>query len=137
LAFGVYTAVFVSRSIAVDAEVVALSAVPSQEDNSTNFAPTFVFKAEDGRIYTVTSAVATNPPEFEVGERVRAVYIRSSPGSAKLDSFLQLWFGTIVCVGLGSFFSFAGYLLLRFERQRSLRGKSTIAAGGVSLPSDR
>lgn len=93
-----------------------------------NYAPTFRFKAENGRAYSVTSDVASNPPIFAVGQEVPVRYIGSNPMSAEIDSFWQLWLVAVVCSGLGMFFAGAGYMLWRFERHSSLSREQAISA---------
>jgi len=114
---GVYTSVWLCKSAATEGTIVNLSPVFDEENDTTNFAPYFSFKAADGHTYTVQSNVATNPPGFEVGESVRVLYLRTDPTSAKLGSFWQIWLVTVLCVGLGAFFAGVGYLLLRYERK--------------------
>jgi hypothetical protein len=122
--FGAYTSVWFYRSASIEGTIVGLSVVSNQEDSTINYAPSFTFKAEDGRTYTVMSSVATNPPGFEVGQTVRVLYLRTDPASAKLNSFWQIWFVTMLCAGLGAFFTGAGYLLLRYERRLNRRENS-------------
>jgi hypothetical protein len=119
LGFGIYTSVFLIRSVPAKGTVVNLIPEYDEENDSTNYAPVFSFAAGDGKIYTIKSGVATNPPGFEVGQNVKVLYVPSHPANAKLASFRQLWFVTVLCVGLGVFFTTAGYFLLRFERRRN------------------
>lgn len=105
-----------------------MSEVVDKQKDTVNYAPTFTFKAIDGRDYSVTSDVASNPPSFEVGEEVRIVYIKSNPGSAKIDSFWQLWLVETVLGFLGIFFAGAGYLLLRYEKRSLLPRDQFISA---------
>jgi hypothetical protein len=124
--FGVYTSVFLIRSVATKGTIVDLVPERDEENDTVNYASTFTFIAVDGKTYTVTSGVATNPPGFKVGQDVQVYYLKSHPANAKLASFWQLWFVTILCAGLGLFFSGAGYLLLRFERRRKTLRKQIV-----------
>jgi hypothetical protein len=121
LAIAVYTSIWLQRSVLARGTVMEL--VPQDGDDTINYATRFEFKSQDGKLYTVTSGVATNPPGFKVGEDVRVRYLSNDPASAKLSYFWQLWFVPVLCAGLGVFFTGAGYLLLRYER-RSLSGSS-------------
>jgi hypothetical protein len=124
LGFGVHNAIFLFRAVSAKGTVVSLLPVPNQEDGALNYAPEFNFTAEDGHTYTVTSSVASNRPGFTVGQDIRVLYIKNDPAGAKLEHLWQLWFVTILCAGLGMFFSGAGYLLLRYERRRQQREMS-------------
>ncbi len=123
--FGVYTTIWLHRSTVTKGTIISLLPVSNRENNTTNYAPVFAFTAKDGQTYKVTSGVATNPPGFEIGQHVSVLYILAKPDSAKLDSFWQLWFVSIVVVGLGLFLTGVGYLLLRHERKRQRIGSPT------------
>lgn len=118
LGSGIYNLVFLCRIGSATGTIKSLAPVVNQGDGALNYLPVFTFTAQDGHSYTVTADVAANPPEFTVGQAVRVLYIRTDPAGAKLGSFWQLWFVTIVCAGLGLFFVGTGYLLLRYERRR-------------------
>ncbi len=131
IGFGLYTSLFLLRSSAANGTVLRLDAVPDNEDGTTNYAPVFSFVAADGRTYTLRSGVATKPPEFEEREAVRVLYIKSDPGNAKLDSFWQLWFVTLICCLLGAFFGVPGCLLVRYARKR--RREALAAASAMPM----
>jgi hypothetical protein len=110
--FMTYTSVWLFRSVPGQGTVIDL--IPQKDDNGNiNYCARFRFKAHDGKAYTATAGVATNPPSFEIGENVRVRYLPTDPMSAKLSYFWQLWFEPVLCAGLGVVFSGAGYLLLR------------------------
>jgi hypothetical protein len=117
LGFGIYTSIFLFHSMATKGTIVNLVPQRDEENDSTNYAPVFAFAAVDGKTYTVESGVATNPPGFELGQVVQILYEKSNPAGAKLASFWQLWFVTVLCSSIGVFFSVAGYFLLCYERR--------------------
>ena len=115
--FAVYRSVWLYRSVPTKGIVTSVSEAASEQDQTVNYAPTFTFKAEDGRAYSVTSGVASNPPSFAVGQEVQVRYTKINPESAEIDSFWQLWLVSVVCGGLGIFFAGIGYLLFRHEKR--------------------
>ena len=117
--FAIYTASWLYRSIPGRGTIVELVPTTSQEGTAISYAPRFSFRAGDGRLFTVTSSVMSNPPEFQVGEEVRVRYIRTDPTSAKLDYLWQLWLVSAVCAGLGALFAGAGFMLFRYLRSSS------------------
>jgi len=119
--FTIWTSIFLARSVAATGSIVSLLPNPDVENGVMNYAPVFAFTAADGKTYTVISGLSTNPPGFVVGQTVRVIYQMSHPESAKLASFWQLWFVSIVVAGLGVFILIAGYLLLLYERRRNRR----------------
>jgi len=126
--FGIYTSLFLLRSVEAQGTIIRLDEVPYQDDGSINYDPVFSFTAQDGHTHTVRSGVATNPPGFTEGQTVRVLYIKNNPGGAKLASFWQLWFVTLLCSGLGMFFGGPGYLLLRYERRLNRQALSLASA---------
>jgi len=115
--FAIYRSVWLYRSVPAVGIVTGVSEATKEQDDSVNYVPTVTFKAMDGHAYRVVSSVASNPPSFEIGEEVPIRYIGSNPYSAEIDSFWQLWFVAVVCIGLGIFFAGGGYLLFRYERR--------------------
>jgi hypothetical protein len=126
LGSAIYTGIFLLRSDSAPGKIVRIEPRTNAEDGSVNYLPVFIFTASDGRTYTVASGVASDPPEFEEGQDVRVLYLKSDPQSARIGTFLQLWFVTLVCSALGVFFSLMGFLLFRWERRRARR-KSLMA----------
>ncbi len=118
LGFGVYNIVFLCRSVSATGTIESFAPVVDHDDGGLTYAPIFTFMAQDGHSYTVRADLATNPPGFVAGQTVRVLYLRTDPAGAKLGTFGQLWFETILSTGLGLFFSGTGYLLLRYERRR-------------------
>ena len=118
IGFGVYTRIFIAQSIATTGKVIRLEPQADPENHTVNYAPVFSFVAEDGKSYTVHAAVASNPPEFEEGQSVNVLYIRSNPMHASIASGVQLWFLPLVFCILGAVFAPIGYLFLRHMRKR-------------------
>jgi hypothetical protein len=132
LGFGIYNIVFLSRSVSAMGTVERLTPVVDQDDGTINYAPVFTFTAQDGHLYTVTEALASNPPGFTVGQVVRVLYLKTNPAGAKLGYFWELWFDTILCAGLGLFLTGAGYLLLRYEPKRQRLAALAARASAVT-----
>ncbi len=79
---------------------------------STNYFPLFHFRTSDAREIQVRSKAGNNPPAFRVGQSVQVLYDLADPQSAQINSFGQLWLGTLVCFVLGDFFMLFGLFLL-------------------------
>lgn len=126
LGFTINTGIFLHNSVAATGTVISLAPKHRGEDNSLNFAPVFTFTT-GGQHYTVTADVASNPPEFNVGQRVRVLYKITDPGRARIASFWQLWLFVVAFGTIGTLLSGVGYVLLRYERWRDRRGLSIAA----------
>jgi hypothetical protein len=126
LGFAIYTTHFIHSSAVAQGRVLSLREIVSHSDDadqheSITYAPVFNFKAADGASYTVSSDAGSSPAGFAVGEAVRVLYSPSNPARARIDSFAQLWFTSLIfgCLGVGAIA--AGLLLLRLERKRARR----------------
>jgi hypothetical protein len=126
LAFGfaVHTVLFLENGVAVDGTVVGMARIHTKETESAGFAPIFTFTAEGGKTYTVTSDVASYPPEFSAGQHVRVLYGAGSPAGARLASFRQLWLMPVMFCLAGFICWGFGYILLRYDRRRQRRSVS-------------
>jgi len=66
------------------------------------YAPTCRFQDSTGVQHTVSSRLFEAPPAFHVGESVPVLYLGSSPQTARIDSFGEIWllpiFLGITCV---------------------------------------
>lgn len=84
------------------------------------------FETADGRQVEIQSRVRSNPPAFDVGERVTVRYDPAVPDNARIDSFMERWFGPLIFGGLGSVFlllglGMVGWLSLRRRRDAQLK----------------
>jgi hypothetical protein len=119
LAIGIYTGIFLHRSVTANGRIVNLRELHDQQDGSLYYAPVFTFAASNGQIYTVSSDTGSNPPGFELGQPVKIMYEERQPSQAKIASFMQLWFNPLMFGFVGATSSVIGYLLYRYERQRN------------------
>jgi hypothetical protein len=90
---------FLFHSAEVNGKVTRLE--PSKNADrvaSYDYAPVFSFTAANGKQYTVISNIASNPPDFSVGESVRVRYDPANPQTARIHTFLQTW-GSVVISG--------------------------------------
>lgn len=76
--------------------------------------PRAKFYVED-REYTVTGSVSSDPPAYQVGEKVEVMYLPGSPDDARLDGFLENWFAATLLGGLGTVFTSVGLGIFFFS----------------------
>lgn len=74
--------------------------------------PTVSFMTLDGTLGEYHSSTCSNPPSFNIGERVALYYDPQSPGRARIDSFGQNWLGSLIVGGIGSVFLLIGLALV-------------------------
>jgi hypothetical protein len=101
------------ESIAVDGRVVALEQVHRVQRSGFKYVPVFRFSLENGQPFTVASRVASNPPEFKLGEAVKVYYKRDHPEWAVINSLGQLWMGDVALAFVGVIFVGFGTVLSR------------------------
>lgn len=53
------------------------------------------FTLSNGKTYSVFTRVKSNPPRFQVGDRVSVYYNAENPEDALIGGFLELWLGTL------------------------------------------
>lgn len=67
----------------------------------TSYYPIFEFTKPDGTVHTIESDLATNPPQYEVGEIVTLYYNPSNPHDARPYSIIDSWIIPMVFIFFG------------------------------------
>lgn len=65
------------------------------------YRPKVQFTTESGRSIELVGRVASRPARYKIGERVRVLYNPHNPGEAHLNSFVGLWFVTLMLIFFG------------------------------------
>ena len=79
-------------------------------ENKVLYRPVVRFKTQTGHTVEFIANLALRPAPFSIGERVEVVYHPENPGQAQINSFLYLWFNTLILAGFGIFTVAMGYL---------------------------
>lgn len=85
-----------------------------------SYAPVVTYFDDAGVKHRYISSVSSNPPGYEIGERVDIYYDPKNPDDAKIAGWME-YFGAIVVGGMGLLFSFFGlgyYLKRKVSRSR-------------------
>lgn len=91
--------------------VVRLKGRTSSGRHGSTWAPVFQFTTpNDGKLHTVTGRVASSPPAYSVGEKVRVLYSAEAPQDAIINSFFQLYFTPIFLIIFGIIWAGIGVL---------------------------
>jgi Protein of unknown function (DUF3592) len=99
----VRTRSFLLRSVEVKGEVIRLERSKTRDEYGYTYAPVFSFTVADGRSYTVTSDVSSNPAGFIEGESVAVRYQPEDPEKARIHTLFQTW-GTAILSGFAAVF---------------------------------
>lgn len=112
LSGGIYsfmsTREFLGNAVSADGVVIDLEERWDSDDSSYTYYPRVRFETETGQPYEFTGDVGSSPASFDVGEGVRVLFDPADPSSARIDSFMQLWFVSVILGGMGLVFSIVG-----------------------------
>lgn len=89
---------FTATAARADGKVVEMvrSSSRSYDDGGPTYAPRFAFHTPDGELWTILAKVGTNPPAFDVGDKIPVLYQTNDPAHARIDSATQLWLWPII-----------------------------------------
>jgi hypothetical protein len=78
--------------------VVGLEESPASDRSGVTYSPIIRYEVE-GRMHTFTSSNSTNPPAYQIGERVALLYDSADPSRARIDSWWELWLMPVMLGG--------------------------------------
>lgn len=80
--------------------------------DAKTYRPVVTYVLPSGQRVKFKSLVHSNPPAYEVGEKVVVLYETTRPHEARIRSFDSLWLLAVILGGLGMVFSVVGAGLL-------------------------
>lgn len=84
--------------------VVSKGAEGTKIEKKYRYRPEIRFKTHAGRTVKFIAPISTRPSHYAVGDEVEVLYDPENPKEAQINSFLYLWFNTLMLVGFGLFF---------------------------------
>jgi hypothetical protein len=75
------------------------------------------FHDQQGHSHRLISKVASSPPRFEHGESVQVLFPPGHPDQARIDSFFENWFVSLITGGIGFALSLGSFLAWRFRER--------------------
>jgi len=120
LGIGVYlfmsTRTFIEQSVVTNGSVIAIASEWSDEGSRTYY-PIIAFTTETGERVEFRSNLGSSAQLYTVDETVSVRYDPTDSASAQLNSFMALWFSTLLFLVLGLSFvvigTFVYYLMGR------------------------
>jgi len=79
----------------------------------TKYVPRVRFQTKNGQIIEFYSGNGSNPPMYEVNDKVKVLYNSDFPQYAVINSFIELWLGPVIYTGLGLFFVLFFIIILK------------------------
>jgi len=70
--------------------------------------PIVEFTAQNGKVVRFTDAVGTDPPDYQIGDRVSVLYHPQQIQNAQIQSWKRLWFFPTIAIGVGGIAILAG-----------------------------
>jgi hypothetical protein len=105
LAFGMIILIirilFIRRAVTTQGTVTDLESHHDREGGSS-YSPVVTFSTPDGQSHQFSSNVASQPPAYQVGERVPVKYLANNPQRAKIGTPGSLWLLPAIFVAIGA-----------------------------------
>ncbi|MEK6752658.1 MAG: DUF3592 domain-containing protein [Chloroflexota bacterium] len=118
--WGVYAAVVAYRletsGVVTEGTVVRLEESADANGGCCTYSPVIEFSV-NGQTYTFEGGTASNPPAYQIGERVKVLYDPTDPNTAQINKYSERWFFPICIIPSMIFAS----LLLTFFMVRAWR----------------
>jgi uncharacterized protein DUF3592 len=102
------TRAFLANAISADGVVIGLEERWDSDDGGYTYYPRVRFQTEGGQFHEFTGDVGSSPPSFDIGETVEVLFDPAAPASARIDSFMQLWFVSLILGAIGVVFTAVG-----------------------------
>ncbi|MEV8314620.1 DUF3592 domain-containing protein [Streptomyces sp. NPDC059900] len=83
--------------------------------------PVVQFTAADGKSRTFEGSTGSNPPAYDLMERVEVLYRADSPGDARINSFTSMWLLPLIFGGIGLLIGGIGVTVAIVRRRRPPR----------------
>jgi hypothetical protein len=123
-----------SNYIKTEGTVIRMREVQSTEDMGITWAPVIRFKDRSGTEYTFESTVSSEPPAYNVGDKVELMYSEGRPENAFIDSFMEKWLTPIMLfvAGLVMFPIGIWMFFTAFRREKSVKSRDAHNSEGSS-----
>lgn len=107
---------FINQSASSDGTIVELKAYKSQRrsTSSVSYCPIAQFTTVTGELIRFEGSICSYPPSFQAEQKVPILYNPNNPKRAEISTFWQLWFNSVLVIGLGVLFTGISWLCYRF-----------------------
>lgn len=132
------TRTFLETAVSTQGEVVSFERrfddTARHRDRSDSYFPVIAFTARNSTKVRFTANQGSNPPAYQVGEKVEVLYDAINPKNARMGGFAGLWLGLVLSGFMAAVFSGVGALTIvkgirrRAERDWLLSGGQIVQA---------
>lgn len=116
-------------------QATVIEMVAHHSDDGTTYAPVYQFRTRTGDLIETESSSSSNPPSYQVNERVIVYYNPSNPQENKLDGFFSLWGMSVILGIMGSVFFSVGLVPFLFSKIRN-RKQALLKANGEAIQAE-
>ena len=104
------TRIFIGNAQAVKGTVIQMvySRTSSSSGSGGGYAPVYQFKTLDGQTIVIQDSLSSNPPQFQVGQRIDVLYESANPQKARINKWMNLYFAPVLLGGMGLIFGGVG-----------------------------
>ncbi len=114
---------FLNSSSIADGKVVEIIQGKSSDGNAT-YRPKISFVDQTGQEITFVSELTSNVFTYGIGEEVSVLYDKHNPQSAKINTFIQIWFAALIPLVIGLISFLAGLtVLISSKRRKDLKNR--------------
>lgn len=114
--------------VKTEGTVISMREVPPTQDAGETWTPTIKFKDRSGKERTFESNVSSDPPAYEIGEKVELLYPEGRPEDVFINSFLEKWF-TPIMLGIGGLVMFISSIWMMFTGFRRNKPSKNTGSG--------
>lgn len=113
--------------------VTELRKVKGNADVGITYAPVIKFKDKSGKEYVHESSNSSDPPAYDISEKVEILYNKTDPEEAFINSFGEKWTGIIAFITCGVILFLIGtWMIFTAFRRRKYTSESVSSKGETS-----
>ncbi len=103
---------FNAEAVETEGTVIDFETKPStgsgRSKTRDTYAPIVEYTTAEGQTLTFTTTSSSSPPSYDRGEKVKVLYSKITPERARIDSFMENWFGPLIVGFLAVIFTLGG-----------------------------
>ncbi len=125
---------FKADGVKVEGTVIDFETERSTTDGKTKtmYKPVVQYTTTEGQTLTFTTSSSSSSPSYDRGEKVKVLYSKITPERARLDSFMENWFGPLILGFFGVIVTLLGWFLF-FGGIRNRKVRKWLETNGTKV----
>jgi hypothetical protein len=120
---------FLDNSIKTEGNVINIIQSRSSDGGNLMYSPEVSFVDAKGQTITFGSNTSSSVSTYKIGEKVSVLYRKDNSQDAKINTFFQIWFGSIMVVFLGGIFFLIGLITIVRQIRKNSLAKRLLSSG--------